>query len=419
MKKIFILVALALLSTSLFAQKFPGLALTPQMGWNTWNKFQGNINEQLIKETADKMVELGLVDAGYVYLNIDDCWHGQRDANGFITENKEKFPSGMKALGDYIHSKGMKFGIYSDAGRQTCACFPGSSGHEFQDALVYARWGVDYLKYDWCHSKDLNSKGAYSLMRDALYAAGRPVLFSICEWGSTKPWLWAENVGHSWRTTGDISPAFKDGVNYGDWTALSVLDILDKQDTLRKYAGPGHWNDPDMLEVGNGMSVNEDRAHFTMWCMLAAPLILGNDLTNMSKETLDIIKNKAMIAVDQDSLGVQGLKYRDDGDIEYWFKPLSGGDWAMTVLNRGAEPYKCTINWKDFDFTDQLSGRSTGFGKTVYTYKNLWAPVPANAKEAKAAAKASAKALTLAPLTVTIPSHDVLSLRLSPKPVKK
>jgi len=245
-----------------------------------------------------------------------------------------------------------------------------------------------------------------------LYAAGRPVLFSICEWGTTKPWLWAKDVGHSWRTTGDICPSFSTDMKYGDWTANSVLKILDQQDTLRKYAGPGHWNDPDMLEVGNGMSINEDRAHFTMWCMLAAPLILGNDLTKMSDDVLAIIKNKDVIAIDQDSLGIQALKFRDDGDIEYWFKPLSGGAWAMTVLNRGSKPFICTINWKDFDFTDDLSGRSTAFGKMVYTYKNLWAPLPYNSKVAS-------KALTTAPLTVSIPAHDVLALRLVPKVVKK
>jgi len=369
------------------------------MGWNTWNKFAGNINEQLIKETADRMVELGLVDAGYIYLNLDDCWHGERDANGFITENKEKFPLGMKALGDYIHSKGLKFGIYSDAGRQTCACFPGSAGHEYQDALMYAKWGVDYLKYDWCFTDNTNPVGAYTLMRDALYAAGRPVLFSMCEWGTSSPWRWAKDVAHSWRSTGDIGVGFSKDIDNGTWKSLSVLSILDRQDTLRKYAGPGHWNDPDMLEVGNGMSVNEDRAHFTMWCMLAAPLILGNDLTSITKETLAIITNKDMIAVDQDSLGVQGLKLKAENGVEYWFKPLKNGDWAFVILNRNERQVNLKVDWKDFVFTDPLSSRSTEFDKAIYSYVNLW--------------DKGVKGKTKSPMSVIVPGHDVAAYRLS------
>ncbi|MFA6592740.1 MAG: glycoside hydrolase family 27 protein [Bacteroidales bacterium] len=399
MKRIIIAFCALLLATGLCAQKFPDLALTPQMGWNTWNKFAGNINEQLIKETADRMVELGLVDAGYIYLNLDDCWHGERDANGFITENKEKFPLGMKALGDYIHSKGLKFGIYSDAGRQTCACFPGSAGHEYQDALMYAKWGVDYLKYDWCFTDNTNPVGAYTLMRDALYAAGRPVLFSMCEWGTSSPWRWAKDVAHSWRSTGDIGVGFSKDIDNGTWKSLSVLSILDRQDTLRKYAGPGHWNDPDMLEVGNGMSVNEDRAHFTMWCMLAAPLILGNDLTSITKETLAIITNKDMIAVDQDSLGVQGLKLKAENGVEYWFKPLKNGDWAFVILNRNERQVNLKVDWKDFVFTDPLSSRSTEFDKAIYSYVNLW--------------DKGVKGKTKSPMSVIVPGHDVAAYRLS------
>ena len=218
MKRILLTLLAGLVAVSaLFAQqrrpdvplpKWEGLALTPQMGWNSWNKFATNINEELIKATADKMVELGLVEAGYVYLNLDDGWHGERDAQGFIHEDKEKFPSGMKALGDYLHARGLKLGIYSDAGTNTCACYAGSNGHEYQDAFTYASWGVDYLKYDWCYTNNLNPVGAYTTMRSALKRAGRPILFSICEWGSNRPWEWAQNVGHSWRTTGDIGVHF-------------------------------------------------------------------------------------------------------------------------------------------------------------------------------------------------------------------
>ena len=265
--------------------KWEGLADTPQMGWSSWNKFQTNIHEDLIKDIADKMVEYGLVDAGYVYLNLDDGWHGERDAQGFIHEDPEKFPSGMKALADYLHARGLKLGIYSDAGTNTCACYAGSLGHEYQDAFMYAHWGVDYLKYDWCYTNNINPKGAYALMRNALRAAGRPILFSMCEWGSSKPWEWAADVGHSWRTTGDIGISFMPiPLRHGPdgrplWKALGVMEIVEMNEPLRQYAGPGHWNDPDMLEVGNGMSVSEDRAHFTLWCMMAAPLILGNDIT--------------------------------------------------------------------------------------------------------------------------------------------
>src|SRR5688500_18365850 len=204
MRKIILFFVVSLIVTTAFAQKYPGLAKTPPMGWNTWNKFACNIDEKLIRQAADEMVSSGLRDVGYTYIVIDDCWHGQRDSLGFIQPNAQTFPSGMKALADYIHSKGLKFGIYSDAGATTCGGRPGSRGHEYQDALTYARWGVDYLKYDWCNTEGLNPVGAYTTMRDALYKAGRPVVFSICEWGENKPWEWGKSVGHLWRTTGDI-----------------------------------------------------------------------------------------------------------------------------------------------------------------------------------------------------------------------
>jgi len=311
MKKHFFL-AFVLCMSSVFtinAQKYENLAMTPPMGWNSWNKFGGKINEELIKGIADQMVATGLRDAGYIYLNMDDCWHGPRDENGFITCDKDRFPSGIKALADYVHSKGLKLGIYSDAGRKTCAGLPGSFGHEYQDAIQYARWGVDYLKYDWCNNDNINYLGAYTLMRDALRSAGRPIVFSLCEWGSNQPWKWAKEVGHLWRTTGDIGCKFeKVTAKRGQWSALSVLEIIDLEANIRDAAGPGHWNDPDMLEVGNGMTVSEDRAHFSMWCMLAAPLILGNDLRNMSVATEEIIKNAEVIAIDQDTLGIQALR---------------------------------------------------------------------------------------------------------------
>jgi alpha-galactosidase len=285
------------------AQKFDSLALTPPMGWNSWNHFHCDVNEDVIKEIADAMVSSGMKEAGYQYIVIDDCWQVGRDKEGYIIPDPERFPSGMKALGDYIHSKGLKFGIYSDAGILTCKKRPGSRGYEFQDARTYASWGVDYLKYDWCNHGTQDAKASYSIMRDALYAAGRPIVFSICEWGSNEPWKWADEVGHLWRTTGDIQPCYDCKVNWGE---LGWIHILDKQVELSAYAGPGHWNDPDMLEVVNeGLTFNESRAHFTMWCMLAAPLMAGNDLRNMNKETIDILTNKNLIAINQDVLGKQ------------------------------------------------------------------------------------------------------------------
>jgi alpha-galactosidase len=277
-----LLTALAVLPAS--AQKYPHLGDSPQMGWSTWNKFQGNINEEVIKSIADAMVASGLRDAGYTYINIDDCWHGQRDSNGFITSDVKKFPSGMKVLSDYVHSKGLKLGIYSDAGTETCAGMPGSLGHEYQDALQYSRWGVDYLKYDWCNTTNVNAKCAYQLMSDALRAAGRPIFFSMCEWGNNKPWKWARDIGNSWRTTPDIWCAFDSIHQFPGYQQFGVMQCIHYNDTLRQYAGKGHWNDPDMLEIGNGMTINEDRAHFSMWCMMASPLILGNDVRDMSVE---------------------------------------------------------------------------------------------------------------------------------------
>ena len=248
-----------------------------------------------------------------------------------------RFPSGIKALADYVHSKGLRLGLYSDAGCMTCAGRPGSLGHEYQDALQYARWGVDYLKYDWCNTEDINPRGAYTLMRNALAESGRPIFFSMCEWGNSKPWEWADEVGHSWRTTGDIGLSFRKNIEHGSWTQLSVLTIVDINEKLREYAGPGHWNDPDMLECGNGLTMAQDRSHFTLWAMMAAPLILGNDLTNMTDSVFDIITNKDVIAIDQDSLGVQGLRYLVEDGLEFWFKPLVDGRWAFTVFNRGGK----------------------------------------------------------------------------------
>ncbi len=398
MIKNFILITVMLASSSIYGQKFDQLAKTPPMGWNSWNKFQCGVNEKIIREIADAMVSSGMRAAGYEYINIDDCWQGYRDSLGFIHPDSVKFPSGMKALADYVHSKGLKLGLYSDAGNKTCAGYPASRGHEYQDAITYAKWGIDYLKYDWCNTEGLNAVGAYTTMRNALFAAGRPVVFSICEWGTNKPWLWAKNIGHLWRTTGDIHACFDCTINHGTWYSWGIMQILDMQKGLRKYAGPGHWNDPDMLEVGNGMTNNEDRAHFSMWCMLAAPLIAGNDLRSMSKETLAILTNRDVIAVDQDSLGIEGFKYSNSDSVDVWFKPLEKGDWAMCFLNRSVEPKKVSFDWKNEAVYDSLSGRNAHFDQTVYKIKNLWTK-----NEMGTTGKA---------LSAEVPGHDVLMLRL-------
>jgi alpha-galactosidase len=398
MKRTILLSIICLFSINAYGQKFEQMAQTPPMGWNSWNKFGCNVNETLIRETADAMVSSGMKDAGYLYINIDDCWHGQRDSMGFIQPDPKRFPSGMKALADYIHSKGLKIGIYSDAGWKTCGGYPGSRGHEYQDALTYAKWGVDYLKYDWCNTEALNAEGAYLTMRDALYAAGRPVVFSICEWGNSKPWEWGGKIGHLWRTTGDIYNCFDCVKDHGTWKQWGVVQILDMQKALRAHAGPGHWNDPDMLEVGNGMSFTEDRAHFSLWCMLAAPLISGNDLRSMSQETKEILTNREVIAINQDPLGIEAFQYSAKDGVEVWFKPLIDGDWAMVILNRNTSARKVAFDWKNEKVADTLSNRETRFDTTAYALRDLWTKRDMGTTER--------------PLTADVPAHDVLMLRL-------
>ena len=398
MKRIVLSAALLLIPVIAQGQKFDGLAESPPMGWNSWNGFHCDIDEQLVRETAEAMVASGMKEAGYQYVNIDDCWHGERDEQGFIQPDPERFPSGIKALADYVHSLGLKLGLYSDAGWKTCGGRPGSRGREYQDAMTYAGWGIDYLKYDWCNTEGLAARGAYLTMRDALHAAGRPIVLSICEWGDNQPWEWAGESGHLWRTTGDIHPCWDCEYDHGTWSSWGVLRILDMQEGLRVHAGPGHWNDPDMMEVGNGMTVSEDRAHFSMWAMLAAPLLAGNDLRQMSEETRLILTNTEVIAVDQDPLGIQGFKYRDEGDLEVWFKPLSDGDWAMTALNRGDVPAELEFDWRGEPVADELSEREALFGFRRFRIRNLWTGDDLGS--------------TQKPLITEVPGHDVLMVRL-------
>ena len=317
------------------------LAQTPPMGWNSWNKFEEKVNAQVVKEIADAMISSGMKDVGYVYVNIDDTWEGKRDAQGVLQPN-EKFPD-MKALADYVHSKGLKIGIYSSPGPKTCAGFEGSYQHEEQDARTWAAWGIDYLKYDWCSAKDVykidDMPAVYKKMSDALKAAGRPIVFSLCQYGLHKVWEWsAASGGNLWRTTGDIEDS---------WKSMSTIGF-DKQTGLEKYAGPGHWNDPDMLEIGNGrMDSVEYRTHMSLWAMLAAPLLAGNDLRSMDDETKQILTNPEIIAIDQDKLGNQGYRIAKEGRTETWVKPLEGGDLAVALFNRDDRPQLMMAKWTD------------------------------------------------------------------------
>ncbi|WCP71866.1 glycoside hydrolase family 27 protein [Sphingomonas hankookensis] len=341
-----------------------GLAQTPPMGWNSWNKFACNVNEKVIRATVDAIASNGMREAGYEYVVIDDCWHGMRDANGFITEDRERFPSGLKALGDYIHSKGLKFGIYSDAGTKTCGGRPGSQGHEYQDAIQYARWGVDYLKYDWCSTGVRNAEEAYATMADALKASGRPILFSICEWGNNRPWLWGQKIGNMWRTTGDITDKWTGKHNYS-WGVASIVDM---NEPLWPYAGPGHWNDPDMLEVGNGgLTDTEYRAHFSLWAMMAAPLIAGNDVATMNQATRDILLNREVIAVDQDRLGQQGRRVARDGTSEVWVKQMADGGRTLLLWNRGETPARITAEWTTLGLPADVRLKA----RDLWTHKDL------------------------------------------------
>ena len=306
-----------------------GLAKTPPMGWNSWNKFARKVSDQLIRETADAMATNGMKDAGYIYVNIDDTWEAGRDANGKIQTN-EKFPD-MKALAAYVHGKGLKLGIYSSPGPKTCANYEGSFQHEAQDAKTYAAWGIDYLKYDWCSASrfyDYHSmQAAYALMGRALQSTGRPIVYSLCQYGLLKVTDWGPSVGGNlWRTTGDIRDS---------WDSMSHIGF-DQQADLYAFAGPGHWNDPDMLEIGNGgMTDTEYRTHMSLWSLLAAPLLTGNDLRDIPQNTRDILLNKEVIAIDQDPLGKQAKRVSKQGDLEVWARPLANGAYAVGLFNRG------------------------------------------------------------------------------------
>ena len=361
-----------------------GLAKTPPMGWNSWNKFAERVDDKSVREMADAIVSSGMRDAGYVYVNIDDTWEGKRDKDGNITTN-EKFPN-MKALADYVHSKGLKIGIYSSPGRKTCAGYEGSYGHEQRDANTWAAWGFDYLKYDWCSATAVyrpdEMKGAYLKMANALRATGRPIIYSLCQYGELSVGEWgAAAGGNLWRTTGDINDS---------WRSMSSIGF-DQQVGREVYAGPGHWNDPDMLEIGNGgMTTNEYRTHMSLWSMLAAPLLAGHDVRTMPDFTRDILLNAEVIAIDQDPAGIQGTRVRKDGPegqtLEVWKKPLAKGV-AVGLFNRGPEAAPMTVKWSEVGVTSASP-----------KVRDLWL----HRDITNAAAE----------YTVNVPSHGVVMLRV-------
>ncbi|KOV77755.1 MULTISPECIES: NPCBM/NEW2 domain-containing protein [unclassified Streptomyces] len=363
-----------------------GLALTPPMGFNNWNSThcRADFNASMVKGIADLFVEKGLKDAGYQYVNLDDCWAlPDRDANGKLVPDPVRFPDGIKAVADYVHAKGLKLGIYTSAGTKTCDSvgFPGALGHEYSDARQFADWGVDYLKYDNCNNQGVDAQQRYRTMRDALKATGRPIVYSICEWGQNKPWEWASDVGHLWRTTGDISD---------NWS--SMLSILKQNLPLAPYAGPGHWNDPDMLEVGNGgMTDTEYRSHFSLWSVMAAPLLIGTDLRKASQATYDILGNKEVIAVDQDPLGKQGTVVSSGGGRWVVAKEMKDGSRAVALFNESGTAQRIATSAGAVGLPDA----------DAYVLRDLWQHRSYN---------------TAGIIAATVPAHGTVLLRVSADP---
>lgn len=382
------LAAFVLLGAGVAPAQEDGLAMRPPMGWNSWNHFHRQVDDATIRAQAEAMVSSGMRDAGYTYINIDDTWEGKRDANGNIQTNS-KFPD-MKALADFVHSKGLKLGIYSSPGPLTCAKYEGSYGHELQDARTYAAWGIDYLKYDLCGLREQMRAAptpeaahkimvdAYIKMRDALRSTGRPIVYSLCQYGNDAVWEWGTSVGGNlWRTTGDISDRYS-----------RMAEIGFGQAGLARFAGPGHWNDPDMLEVGNGgMSAEEYRTHMSLWAILAAPLLAGNDLTTMTPETISILTNRDVIAVDQDKAGKQGDRVSAEGPIEIWSRPLADGSKAIGIFNRHPSAMTTQVDFSKLGFSGPVKAKDLWLAKDLGTIS--------------------------APYRATIPGHGVLFLRVS------
>jgi alpha-galactosidase len=385
---LFLAAMLLLVVSPLCRAQSANVAATPPMGWNSWNHFAEKVNDAIIRAQADAMVSSGMRDAGYVYISIDDAWEGERDAQGVIHANR-KFPD-MKALADYVHGKGLKIGIYSSPGPKTCAGFAGSYGYEEQDATTYAAWGIDYLKYDLCDlrvimkgagSPDAANKmmvDAYIKMRDALRKTGRPIVYSFCQYGDDAVWRWgAAAGGNLWRTTGDINDTY-----------LRMATIGFGQAGLAKFAGPGHWNDPDMLEVGNGgMNLEEYRTHMSLWAILAAPLLAGNDLSTMGRETVALLTNKEVLSIDQDSAGKQGDRFSAEGPMEIWVRPLAGGSKAVGLFNRHPRPMDIQVDFRELGFKGAVKVRDVWAAKDLGPMQGVY--------------------------KVLVPAHGVVLLRVS------
>lgn len=383
------------LSVSASGQQFEQLAKTPPMGWNSWNAFHTHITGEKIREVARAMVSSGMKAAGYKYIIIDDAWMDTtRDSHGHLRANPKRFPNGIKALATYIHSLGLKFGIYESAGTKTCAGYPGSLYHEKTDAETFAKWGVDYLKLDNCYNQGVGYIKRYAGMERALLATGRPIVFSISEWGIKDPYQWAPKISNLWRTTLDVQD---------NWS--SMMNNIDQQAGLNIYAGPGHWNDPDMLEVGNGgMTNTEYKTQFSIWAILAAPLIAGNDLRHMTETTRKILTNKEVIAVDQDPAGIEGYKIADNGDQEVWVKPLSDGSYAVVLLNRGIGEVFMTTTVEKVGLTKAPS----------YKVVNLWANLWTGSFQGRHRHRGPESYITNDLIRAWVPSHGVMMFRVIP-----
>ncbi len=355
-----------------------GLAVTPPMGWNNYNAYGNTATASLIEQTALAIHNNGMQAAGYQYVNTDDAWmQPSRDSSGNLVPNPSKFPGGMKAVADYVHSLGLKFGIYEDAGTATCAGYPGSLGHETQDANLFASWGVDYLKYDNCNNNGIPGQTRYTTMSNALKATGRSILFSLCSWGQESVWTWGGGVGNMWRTTGDINASFG-----------SMLSIFHSNVGLAAFAGPGGWNDPDMMEIGNGMSATEDQSQFSLWAEMASPLIDGSNIINASSQTLSILTNKAVIAVDQDPLGKQGTEVSSSGGLDVLAKPLANGDVSVALFNETGSTATITTS-------AAAVGKS---GASSYALTNLWS---------------GATSTTSGTISATVPAHGTVMYRVA------
>jgi alpha-galactosidase len=366
-------------SSAILRSQDGGLAPKPPMGWNSWYGNLCQVTDALIRAQADAMAQNGMKALGYEYVNIDDCWQGKRDAQGVIHGDKN-FPD-MKALADYIHSKGLKFGLYSSPGPLTCGGREGSYGYEEPDAQTYAAWGVDFLKYDWCSASKVykpdEMHAAYKKMGDALKHTGRPILYSLCQYGLEKVWTWAPSVGgNMWRTADDL-----------DYNYNRVSQVGFQQDGLQRFAGPGHWNDPDMLLVGlKEINDDENRTQMSLWCLLAAPLLASADLTTVSPASLAIMTNPEVIAVDQDAAGIQGHRVSEEGPLEVWIKPLADGSKAVGLFNRGEGENPVTVNFKDI-----------GVKKTA-AVRDLWAAKDLGAFDES--------------FTANVPRHGVVMVRI-------